>query len=349
LLEFLGLQQESTDGGPGRGVEVWRTLLARVTDGAELAAIDMERDSIFITGRYLKLTRRLSQTAWFVEGQKKTASSVEEVIGLPLQEAFRAKTFKFHASGREDVDVRMLGNGRPFIVELLNPRRTYPPADITLSSLEAAINAHQVAVQRCGGSLQEDDDGDDNGDDTGEDKDAMAASGDATADVTADGGPSEVVSGLVQVREMRRADKRLMMHMQRASEEKQKVYACVVWTEKAITPTSLQRLRDAAPLTVQQKTPLRVLHRRSAAVRPKAIHWMEAEYINGHFFALRVCTQAGTYVKELVHGDLGRTHPSVRSLLDSPSDILQLDVLRLVDDEGGERQPGEGGEAALED
>lgn len=28
-----------------------------------------------------------------------------------------------HASGREDIDVRMLGTGRPFVFEVINPRR----------------------------------------------------------------------------------------------------------------------------------------------------------------------------------------------------------------------------------
>jgi len=28
-----------------------------------------------------------------------------------------------HASGREDVDVRMLGKGRPFILEIVSPKR----------------------------------------------------------------------------------------------------------------------------------------------------------------------------------------------------------------------------------
>lgn len=29
-----------------------------------------------------------------------------------------------HAAGREDIDVRMLGTGRPFIFEVMDPRRT---------------------------------------------------------------------------------------------------------------------------------------------------------------------------------------------------------------------------------
>ena len=44
-------------------------------------------------------------------------------------------------------------------------------------------------------------------------------------------------------------------------------------------------------------------------------------------------TQAGTYVKEFVHSDFGRTCPSVGSLLGCEADILQLDVLGL-------REPG---------
>jgi tRNA pseudouridine synthase 10 len=35
---------------------------------------------------------------------------------------------------------------------------------------------------------------------------------------------------------------------------------------------------------------------------------------------------AGMYVKEFVHGDFGRTVPSVGSLLGCKADILQLDV-----------------------
>lgn len=36
--------------------------------------------------------------------------------------------------------------------------------------------------------------------------------------------------------------------------------------------------------------------------------------------------QAGTYIKEFVHGDLGRTHPSIGSILGCRAEILQLDV-----------------------
>ena len=43
-------------------------------------------------------------------------------------------------------------------------------------------------------------------------------------------------------------------------------------------------------------------------------------------FKLTLCTQAGTYVKEFVHGDFGRTSPNLCSILDCDVDIIALDV-----------------------
>ena len=40
------------------------------------------------------------------------------------EEIFQAEEVYLHGSGREDVDVRMLGHGRPFILEFINPRKS---------------------------------------------------------------------------------------------------------------------------------------------------------------------------------------------------------------------------------
>ena len=55
---------------------------------------------------------------------------------------------KFSASGREDVDVRALGRGRPFVCELLNPRRVKFTSE-EVRNLEANINKSnsEVAVR----------------------------------------------------------------------------------------------------------------------------------------------------------------------------------------------------------
>lgn len=62
------------------------------------------------------------------------------------------------------------------------------------------------------------------------------------------------------------------------------------------------------------------------------MHWLKARRLNDHFLELRLSTQAGTYIKEFVHGDLGRTRPSLRTLLGSPADILQLDLEGLIEE-----------------
>lgn len=69
--------------------------------------------------------------------------------------------------------------------------------------------------------------------------------------------------------------------------------------------------------------------------RPRRVDVVAVEPLPGrpHYFNLRLRTQAGTYVKEFVHGDLGRTRPSVGSLLGCRTEILQLDVLEVhIDD-----------------
>ena len=49
---------------------------------------------------------------------------VGERISDVFVKHFGANYSRFTPSGREDVDVRMLGTGRPFVVQLLNARRT---------------------------------------------------------------------------------------------------------------------------------------------------------------------------------------------------------------------------------
>ena len=109
-----------------------------------------------------------------------------------------------------------------------------------------------------------------------------------------------------------------------------KVYSCFVWVQKELKDEDINKLNSIKNLEVNQKTPLRVLHRRSLMDRKKIIYEMKAEKISEHFMILDVISSAGTYIKEFVHSDLMRTEPSVKSLLDCDVDILQLDVRDLI-------------------
>ena len=119
--------------------------------------------------------------------------------------------------------------------------------------------------------------------------------------------------------------------MKAAIEDKAKSYCAVVWCKNPITPGACDKLSELQNLDIKQKTPIRVLHRRSALVRDKKVYRFYAQYINDHYMLLHVLASAGTYIKELVHGDMGRTEPNVGQLLANECDILQLDVTNVYD------------------
>jgi tRNA pseudouridine synthase 10 len=65
---------------------------------------------------------------------------VEELVSKPLLEAAEGEKTAFHASGREDIDARMLGSGRPFVVEVSKPRKRF----LDLRKLREVINVQAV-------------------------------------------------------------------------------------------------------------------------------------------------------------------------------------------------------------
>lgn len=111
------------------------------------------RTKVYLEGRYRKLSRDLPQTIFWCpkckghtrrrrgcpqcEGfGKLTRDSVQELVGWVLGKAFGTRHHKFHGAGREDMDVRMLGEGRPFVLELVGPR----VSDVDLAEQERTIN-----------------------------------------------------------------------------------------------------------------------------------------------------------------------------------------------------------------
>ncbi len=105
--------------------------------------------SVFIYGRYKKLIRGIPQTKWpcrecngvgceYCDYTGKTyQNSVEGYISPEFIVASKAEESKFHGAGREDIDVRMLGTGRPFVLELQNPKRRR----LDLEKLKEKVNS----------------------------------------------------------------------------------------------------------------------------------------------------------------------------------------------------------------
>lgn len=109
----------------------------QLSTACQLAVLTWRRP-IYIGGRYLKFSRNISQSPWVVEEERMGDASVQELIAEKVTPAFQADDYKFSAAGREDIDVRMLGDGRPFLLELLNARRV--PCREEVAAMAAAVN-----------------------------------------------------------------------------------------------------------------------------------------------------------------------------------------------------------------
>ena len=110
----------------------------------------VDTNPLFIEGRYRKLERGIPQTKWpcsHCKGKgcvkcdntgQQYKNTVEGLIASQVIPMTRGKDTKFHGSGREDIDVLMLGDGRPFVMEVKHPFKR----DIDLKFLRRLINSH---------------------------------------------------------------------------------------------------------------------------------------------------------------------------------------------------------------
>jgi len=114
--------------------------------------VRLQVNPLFVAGRYRKLVRDIPQSKWFCSScrgkgcekcggtGKMYPESVEELSSKPLLEAAEGEKTAFHASGREDIDARMLGTGRPFVIEISKPKKRF----LDLKKLGDEVNANAV-------------------------------------------------------------------------------------------------------------------------------------------------------------------------------------------------------------
>ncbi len=246
--------------------------------------VELEIAPLFIYGRYRKLSRGIPQTRWDCrecggsgcercEGTGKMYdTSVEEIIGEPLMEMTGGSDYTFHGMGREDIDALMLGNGRPFVMEISEPiKRT-----IDLDELVKEVK----------------------------------------------------MSGCVEVLNLCKSEREKVVEIK--NKKVDKTYRVKVTFEKEIERAKLKKVIDSFKDTeISQKTPTRVLHRRANKVRKRKIIDMMLEENTSQHAVISLTCQAGTYVKELVHGDQGRTEPSITGRLEVGSEVQELDVIEI--------------------
>uniref|UniRef100_A0A182N9Q7 tRNA pseudouridine(55) synthase n=1 Tax=Anopheles dirus TaxID=7168 RepID=A0A182N9Q7_9DIPT len=236
--------------------------------------------TIFIAGRYNKFSRTLSQTPWMIDGKRMMEGSVQETIALAIAPHFGVSDEQliFSSSGREDVDVRCLGEGRPFVLEIPDAKRDQLPEDVAVGMEQQVGNSKQVAV-----------------------------------------------------RDLQLVKREDLVHIRGTEDEKRKFYRALCVTTEPVTEEMVRKLCINEPFVLQQVTPLRVLHRRTLLARPRTVYSVRALACreNPYAMVVDIVSQAGTYIKELVHSDFGRTGPSFRSIIGTAIDIHALDVMAI--------------------
>ncbi|QSW97927.1 tRNA pseudouridine(54/55) synthase Pus10 [Haloterrigena alkaliphila] len=140
-------------------LEAFDPLEALEADSVTSHAVDVQINPAFVYGRYRKLERDIPQTEWPCrecggsgtqlsdDGEEPCDycggsgylydTSVEQVVRPHVVEAMDGDEGTFHGAGREDVDARMLEEGRPFVLEVKRPKTRDPDVE----SLEREINA----------------------------------------------------------------------------------------------------------------------------------------------------------------------------------------------------------------
>ncbi|MEW5748594.1 MAG: tRNA pseudouridine(54/55) synthase Pus10 [Candidatus Thermoplasmatota archaeon] len=247
---------------------------------------------LFVYGRYRKLSREIPQTRWPCRDCRGKGCprcggrgvmyerSVQDLTGPIVMRHAQGEADFFHGMGREDIDARMLGNGRPFVVEVRRPR----VRSLDLPRVQEEVNAS--------------------------------------------------AGGLVEVEGLRPSDRSEMRAIKEAAHSK--TYRVRVRFQHDFDHAKLNEIVHVlAKNPISQQTPNRVSHRRADLERIRTVRSFRTESVEGLEAVFVVEADSGTYIKELMHGDGGRTRPSVAEVVGVPCEVLSLDVI-WIGDQGAE-------------
>ena len=106
-----------------------------------------------------------------------------------------------------------------------------------------------------------------------------------------------------------------------------KTYRAEITFEKEIE--NLQELDSLNGKVISQQTPTRVLRRRADLLRRRRVKDIKYKLLNKKKLEITLTTEAGTYIKELIHGDEGRTQPSISNLINNKVKNIKLDVVKI--------------------
>ncbi len=130
----------------------------------------------------------------------------------------------------------------------------------------------------------------------------------------------------VEVFKMREAEKDEIAEIKQKDADK--TYRAVIELEDDVGEEELEKL-DSLVGEAEQDTPERVEHRRADRTRRREVYSVGYEKVDERRIELEVEAEAGTYIKELISGDDGRTEPSVAGLLGTGAECVELDVIDI--------------------
>lgn len=355
--------------------------------------VELDIRAHYLYGRYIKLERGIPQTRWPCRACKgrgcercdqtglQYKKSVQDLIGNPLLEMFQAKEHAFHGMGREDIDVRCMGRGRPFVIEMKEPK---------LRSVDVVKAMEQINTS-AEGSIQITGLRDSNRSEVVRVKDTPAEKSYtirfrilplSEAEYTVLTAPVDLTNEDVQERggkgkkksskRKRRGDKKndhtkplptVIDVPEGPTEDELKAMKKAELVAKAeemklkksgTKDELIQRIIESGPpapvlfdlpendeilhtieklsgVILAQRTPERVAHRRADLIRRRTVYETSKPLIETMEDGVReveftLRCESGTYVKETVHGDGGRTQPSLSSLIKAKCEVLWLDV-----------------------
>jgi len=233
--------------------------------------INYQIKPLYIFGRYQKLVAGIPQTRW---KRKKFKTSVQEEIGKTLLKITGGTDHSFHGCGREDIDAVTVGQGRPFVIEIINPKKR----NFDLKKAQEKINRN---------------------------------------------------SKLIKINNLQFTNKEKIRELKSASPDK--VYEAEVELEKESSKKDLEKACQLlSGILINQQTPTRVLRRRYNLLRKKKIYYFKIKKFDPKNPVFEIKTESGTYIKELVSSDNGRTKPSLAEILKQKAVVKNLIVREIL-------------------
>lgn len=136
--------------------------------------------------------------------------------------------------------------------------------------------------------------------------------------------------GKVEVANLKFSDRSEVRKMK--GNKSRKTYRVTLKISKNLPLGQLENyVKELEGKVIYQRTPLRVLHRRSDLVRERTVHKVILEKYEDNILTITLETDAGLYIKELMHGDEGRTKPNFAEIIDQKVEIVSLDVIDIHD------------------